>query len=191
MNSYRPSSFAQTQDTRHPSTWGSTCPVKSNATFSSPWVILVACGKQLRIVGLNFNPWKQLLPSLVRGNEWHSPVAPVGNRRPGTCGSAYGQKGHPLRGWCIYQVLTLTLRVWPGGLLGLLCTRDGDPPETTWGSIAVDYKGKNRWLENCSWYVSQGKTNFDIKLTALSVSFPVLTSTDFFKKLSSVVLVNI
>lgn len=69
-----------------------------------------------------------------------SPAAPGGNRRPGAPGSAYGLTGRPLRGWYIYPVLTLTPRVWPGWLPGLLCTRGGRPSERTAGSSAGDYK---------------------------------------------------
>lgn len=70
---------------------------------------------------------------------WHSPVALEGNQRLGVGGSACGQKGHPPRDWCTCLGPTPTLCVWPGGLPGPLCTRDGWPSERTAGSTAGDY----------------------------------------------------
>lgn len=121
------------------------------------------------VVRVNFTSRKWPLPSLWRGNKWHSPAAPEGNRRLGACGSAYGQKGRPRRGWCIYLVLSLTLHVWPGGLPGPLGTQDGEPSGMIAGSIAWDYKGdrQKRWRESCSWYGSQGNTSFDSKYMAV------------------------
>lgn len=101
-------------------------------------------GRTTPVVRVNFTSRRWPLPSLWRGNEWHSPAAPGGNRRLGACGSAYGQKGRPRRGWCIYLVLTLTLHVWPRGLPGPLGTQDGEPSGRTGGSIAGDYKREKK-----------------------------------------------
>lgn len=121
--------------------------------------------------------WSGLIPSVEviaseawERNEWHSPAAPGGNQRPDACGSASGRKGRPRRGWCIYPVLALTLRVWPGGLPAPLGTRGGEPFETTGGSIAGDYKEGKKWLGSCSWCDSQGKTNSDIKRMPIAFS---------------------
>lgn len=110
-----------------------------------------------------------------QGLEWYSPAVLGGNQRPGAGGSACGQKGHPPRDWCTCLGPTLTLCVWPEGLLGLLCTQDGWPSERTAGSIAGDYRGRKGHLGSITGQL--GHTKLNTELPATGICRPVSTST--------------
>lgn len=165
---------------------------EEQSVFLSPWGALLAeRGKHLSVV-VSFTLRMWPVPSPERGAGWHSPAAPVGNRRPGACGNAFGRRGCPRRGWCTCPGLTPLLRVWPGGRPAPLCTRDAEPSGTTGGSTAVAYEGQNEGLGPCSRCASHGETNFDIKLNGNKHFLTLLYSHPWlFGKLYSAALLNI